>query len=246
MNILFDAMGAQVQVQQATGNRLTRWFDSLTSQGHTCTISDYTQPLAGQLAGVDVYVSLTRQLADPTNLPADLCFSYTPGDLGALQSFVTDGKGILAFTNHSAPFGQGPYWPIYEIQLAASFGIQLSFNSIVSTVGNTLSMPPAATAPSALVDGVSTVQAWDSGGIAPGLFGTALIALANWIDTSGLEPPADACFAALYPFGQGNVIVVGHSGIAGDDNSFRPSQGQIGAADNLRFLDNCIAYLGGG
>jgi hypothetical protein len=60
MQILFDAHGAQVQVQQATGDRLTTWFDSLTQEGYAYGISNPQLTLASQLTGVDVYVSLTR------------------------------------------------------------------------------------------------------------------------------------------------------------------------------------------
>jgi hypothetical protein len=263
MKILFDPMGAQVQVQQSTGDRLTTWFDSLTTLGCDYTIGDFT-PLDKQLEGTDVYVSLTRQQSGPA-LPPGGCFSYTPNQLYRLQQWVKKGGSILMFTNHSgypeAASNQEPTWPIFEIQLAASLGIQLVFASFVGTgssptvpnscsprkVSTTLSMGPGDGAPTELVDGVSAVQAWDSGGIVTGK-GTAVIALppaADCTDKSGLDYCPDPCsFAALYTFGAGRVIVVGHSGIVGNDGTCAPSAGQIGAADNLRFLNNCITYLG--
>lgn len=264
MQILFDAMGAQVQVQQATGERLTTWFDSLTGLGYAHAISDPGKTLASQLAGVDVYISLTRQRANPTEMPPGVDFSYTPDDLYALQEWVTRGGSILMFTNHSgfpdSP-NEAPTWPIFEIQLAASLGIQLVFASFAPAGGSptvpnpcprmhhaqTLSMGPSSGAPAELVAGVGQVQAWDSGGIVPGS-GTALIALpaaADCTDRSGLGYSPDLCaFAALYTLGAGKVIVMGHSGIVANDGTCLPSAGQIGYGDNRTFLDNCIAYLG--
>jgi hypothetical protein len=54
---------------------------------------------------------------------------------------------------------------------------------------------------------------------------------------------ADLAFAVRYTVGAGNVIVIGHSGITGNAGTDWPSQGQIDAADNFRFLMNCVAYL---
>lgn len=264
MQILFDAMGAQVQVQQATGDRLTTWFGSLTGLGYAHTISDPGKTLASQLAGVNVYVSLTRQRATPTKMPPGVDFSYTPDDLYTLQQWVRGGGSILMFTNHSgfpdSASNKAPTWPIFEVQLAASLGIQLVFASFAPAGGSptvpnpcagmhtpTLSMGPSSGAPAELVAGVTQVQAWDSGGIVPA-GGTAVITLpaaADCTDRSGLGYSPDLCaFAALYTFGAGKVIVVGHSGIVANDGTCRPSAGQIGYGDNQAFLDNCITWLG--
>jgi hypothetical protein len=247
MKILFDAMGAQVQVQEATKNRLTTWFDSLTQLGYDHTVSDTTRTLASQLAGVDVYVSLTRQYTGPAHSNLQPCtnFTYSQQDLGALQRFVhQDGNSVLMFTNHSSPMGNGPLWPINEIQLAASLNIQLVFASFAPATGeSTLTMGQAADAPAELLQGVTSVEALDSGGI---VGGTPLIALpSSCSDNSGLGyTPGQCSFASLYTFGAGNVIVMGHSGIAGNQGTPFPSHGQIGAADNLTFLNNCITFLG--
>lgn len=262
MRILFDPLGAQVQVQQATGDRLTTWLGSLAKRGHECVIGNLA-PLQAQLAGTRVYVSLTRQQAGP--LSAGVCFGYTPDDLYTLQRWVKDGGSILMFTNHGGfpdgAAGKAPEWPLFEIQLAASLGIQLVFASFGPTTRSpevpnpcrrvatrTLRMTPSPAAPPALVRGVSTVEAWDSGGIVTG-DGTAVIPLPGadaCDDRSGLGySPAGCSFAALYTFGAGRVIVVGHSGIAANAGTCRPSAGQIEAADNLAFLDNCVDFLAG-
>ena len=272
--ILLDSMGAQMQVQQQTGNRLTRWFQYMeTVQGFNVLASDYQQPLATQLGGVDVMVSLTRQWIGSGPIPAGTCFGYSQQDLAFLQTWVSSGQGsIVICTNHSWPWGVGPFWPVNEIQLAAALGIQLVF-AVFGPTGSspvvscpcpscpmaTLSMTPNPNAPAALIAGVSTVQAWDSGGIVPAVTGimlpngmvtqsgTTLVPLPPWsdcIDNSGLNyNPADCAFAVLYQVGKGNVIVLGHSGIFGDNDTCSPSPGQIGSGDNLTFIANCLSYL---
>ena len=262
MRILFDPLGAQVQVQQATGDRLTTWLASLAGRGYDCVVGTLA-PLRAQLEGARVYVSLTRQQAGP--LSAGVCFSYTPDDLYALQRWVKGGGSVLMFTNHGGfPEGRAekdPEWPLFEIQLAASLGIQLVFASFAPTAQSpevpnpcrhaatrTLRMSPSPAAPPALARGVSTVEAWDSGGIVTGS-GTSIVPLPGadeCADESGLGyPPGPCSFAALYTFGAGRVIVAGHSGIAGNAGTCKPSAGQVEAADNLVFLDNCIDFLAG-
>ncbi|HYH79125.1 MAG TPA: hypothetical protein VEX86_04990 [Longimicrobium sp.] len=263
MKILFERKSAQVQVQlQPPHDRLTTWFQSLSGLGYEHCITDDETPLASQLEGADVYVSLTRQSANPS-LPGNPSFSYTPGELYALQTWARGGGSILMFTNHGAfaenPDNDEPSWPIFAIQLAASLDIQLVFASfaprgnsphITNPCGGqnqTLGMRPALGAPAAVKDGVHHVQALDSGGIVTGR-GTALVHLPGEVDCadeSGLGyHPEHHSFAALYTFGTGKVIVMGHSGIVGNTGTCSPSAGQIDAADNLRFLNNCITYLG--
>ena len=114
------------------------------------------------------------------------------------------------------------------------------------TTGATLTFLPASTAPPALVQNVSSVQAWDSGGIT-GTSGEAIFPIpASATDISGSNTsPSQYNFGWAQTFGKGKVIVLGHAGIAGNDNTTFPSPGQFGAADNATFLLNCIKYLGG-
>lgn len=260
MKILFDSMGTQMQVQETPPHdRLTTWFQSLTDLGYDHQPSDWTQPIENQLEGVDVYVTLTRQWWSAGPIPGGTCFSYTQADLAALQKFVNGGKSALIFTNHSQKLGDGPLWPVFEIQLAAALGIQLVFASFAPSMSvplgpsgcpnalRTLSMAPSTAAPAALVKGVTSVEAWDSGGIVRS-GGTPLIDLPpDCHDQSGLGYAPGACtFGSLYTLGSGKVIVLGHSGIVGNYGTCKPSPGQIESADNLTFLNNCITYLGGG
>lgn len=285
--VMFDSMGAQVQVQAQTGKRLITWKRKLLEQ-YTINVTDYKKPIPNQLrdAGAVVAIITTHQYysvpanstpppIQPNPIPKATNFSYTADELNGFQKWVHNGGGLLLFVNHSAfknnrePLpSQGPFWPIYDIQLAAALGITTVFASFGLTLPNRQAntMHPDPAAPPSIIAGVRAVEAWDSGGIAP----TSSLALRNAPggvtliplpagclvsgeecaggvaaeDRSGLDYDASKfAFAALYPFGRGNVIVVGHSGICGDDGTDRPSPGQIGAKDNLRFLMNCVAYL---
>lgn len=278
VNVLFDSLSAQVQVQNETQNRLTTWTQALESTGYTVNYSDYTRPLTGQLmTQVDqntvplnqVLIITTRQRANAPNcppaIPPCVSFAYESSDLGGIQSWIRDeGGGLLLFVNHSAgaPVTQQnpPLWPIYDIQLAAALGITTVFATIGLTdprfppPGVPIPMPPNPEAPPAIIDGVKAVEAWDSGGIVPVMpamskssGGTVLVPLpAGSTDASGLGyNTADLAFAVLYTLGKGKIIVIGHSGIAGNEGTSYPSPGQIESGDNLNFLMNCVAYLAG-
>lgn len=264
-NILFDTKGVQQQVQDETGNRLTTWTQSLTNLpgGNTITTTDYTKPISQQLSGVDVLVITTRQFFQATGpgvqtnpIPAGTCMAYPSVDLYGIPQWVAGGGGLLLMMNHSGfqtanPPNNEPIWPVFDIALAASFGIQTAFATFQNSGGGTLTMSPATNAPAALTSGVTSVQAWDSGGIylppssGPGN-GLPLMSLpsSGCVDGSGLGyEPTSFVFSAVYPFGQGNVIILGHSGVAGNAGTLQPSPGQIDAGDNLQFLNNCVTYL---
>lgn len=285
--VMFDSMGAQVQVQAQTGKRLITWKRKLLEK-YTVGVTDYRKPIPNQLrdAGAVVAIITTHQYTSvpanstpppiqPNPIPKSKDFSYSSDELNGFQKWVYDGGGLLLFVNHSAfknnrdPLpSQGPFWPINDIQLAAALGITTVFASFGLTLpnGQADTMYPDPAAPSAIIANVRAVQAWDSGGILPPsatLFrkaskGATLIPLPGGcvsdgcqssgaggaIDRSGLDYDSSRlAFAALYLFGKGNVIVIGHSGICGDDGTNWPSPGQIGAIDNLQFLMNCVAYL---
>lgn len=55
----------------------------------------------------------------------------------------------------------------------------------------------------------------------------------------------DLALAMLYSVGKGNIIMVGHSAIIGNEDTPWPSRKQIGAVDNLQFLMDCISNLAG-
>jgi len=267
-NVMFDSMGAQVQVQNQTDDRLTTWTNALTHL-YAVTYTDWQQAIAPQLEGnggtsrQDVFIITTHQYTavpkdstpppiHPNPIPADYNFSYSSSDLGGILRWVEAGGGLLLFVNHSdfPSQGPGPYWPINDIQLAAALGITTAFAAI-PLAGST--MRPHRKAPRQIVEQVTSVQALDSGGIVVDgarnvTRSTVLVPLpGGWKDSSPLQyhHGGDLAFAVLYTVGNGNVIVIGHSGITGNAGTDWPSAGQIEVADNLRFLMNCVAYLAG-
>jgi hypothetical protein len=266
-NIMFDSMGAQVQVQDQTGDRLTTWTSALAKH-YVVNYTDFTQPIAPQLQGngstslQDVFVVTTHQYTlvpdhatppriHPNPIPADYNFGYSSNDLGGILAWVQAGGGLLLFVNHSnfPGAGSGPNWPINDIQLAAALGITTVFAAIPLAE---FAMAPNPRAPSKIIRNVTSVQALDSGGIVvdgpPNITtSTVLVPLPiGWEDEGSLNYyNADLAFAVLYTVGAGNVIVIGHSGITGNAGTDWPSQGEIEVADNFRFLMNCVAYLAG-
>lgn len=265
-NIMFDSMGAQVQVQNQTTDRLTTWTSELAKY-YAVNYTDWKLPIAPQLEGnggtslQNVFIVTTHQYTSvpagrnpppiyPNPIPKDYNFSYSSSDLGGILGWVEAGGGLLLFVNHSnfPKQGDGPFWPINDVQLAAALGITTVFAAI-PLGGSTMHLNRKA--PRQIIEGVRSVEALDSGGIVVDghtnmTASTVLVPLpGDWTDDGPLkyERHADLAFAVLYTVGAGRVIVIGHSGIAGNANTDWPSHGEIEAADNLRFLMNCVAYL---
>ena len=258
------------QVQDQTGDRLTTWTNALAKH-YVVNYTDFTQPIAPQLQGnggttlQDVFIVTAHQYTkvprDSTPppirknpIPGKLPFRILSSDLGGILQWVEDRGGLMLFVNHSdfPSEGPNPYWPIYDIQLAAALGI-ITVYAAIGLTGYT--MTPNQAAPSQIIGNVASIQALDLGGIvvdgvANITTSTVLVPLpAGWTDSGSLKyqnQNADLAFAVLYRVGIGNVIVVGHSGITGNAGTDWPSQGEIDAADNFQFLMNCVAYLASG
>jgi hypothetical protein len=269
-NIMFDSMGAQVQVQDQTRDRLTTWTNALAKH-YVVNYTDFREPIAPQLQGnykwgtslQDVFIVTTHQYTlvpqsstpppiRPNPIPQGYNFGYSSSDLGGILAWVEAGGGLLLFVNHSdfPTEKPGPFWPINDIQLAAALGITTVFAAIPLAA---FTMTPNPQAPSQIISNVTAVQALDSGGIVvdggPNITtSTVLVPLpTGWQDEGPLNyHDADLAFAVLYTVGAGNVIVIGHSGITGNAGTDWPSQGEIDAVDNFSFLMNCVAYLAAG
>ncbi len=159
-SVIFDSMGAQVQVQNQTGNRLTTWTNALSNAGYSIAYTNWSDPIAPQLAGNDVFVVTTHQYTQvpknsvppptsPNPIPQTASFSYLPSDLAGILQWVKSGGGLLLFVNHTNfPQQPYPYWPIYDIQLAAALGITTVFAAIGLS---SASMAPNPNAPNQIV-----------------------------------------------------------------------------------------------
>src|ERR1044072_2788634 len=129
MNILFDSMGVQVQVQNETKSRLTTLFGAIAAKGWNYSFSNYQQPLSQQLSGIDVLVILTHQFSDapgyPPAIPAGTNFAFPQADLLGIPAWVLEGTGLLLISNHGGFFGAPPYFPVNDTLLAQKFDITI-------------------------------------------------------------------------------------------------------------------------
>ncbi len=264
MNIMLDSLSTQVLFQQApsvlppnpgsfpvaTGRRLNTLLGAIegagVSSGDPWLVSYSTLPitsaqLEGTDNGIDVYVSFTRYFTAP--------FAYQLGELTALQNWVQGGGGLLLLTNHG-PFQNNPTtWPTNDITLAATFGITLQVFGVSSS--DWMKMRLSTEAPAYIANQAAEIVAHDSCIIdTPAAPHTSIAKFPDgammWDPlTNRLVPVLSRHFAILVPYGQGNVIVVGNSGMFADYGTPNPSCGLLPMADNLMFFLNCVGYLGG-
>lgn len=270
MNILLDSWSTQVMYQQApsqlpdgvkqppitaTGMRLNTLLGMMASMGQAKSkphptpadpwnVTYSTYPItAEQLDGIDVYVTFTRY--------PDPAFQYQPEELTALQNFVAGGCGILLLTNHGPFPNQTVAWSANDMALAAQFGITLEPYAVGD---NNFMQMPLVNAPVNLGYEVNEIVAHDSCIILPPDNGTTLAefpdGVREWYYNNPDDPsigkyiaPVSLCFSCLVPFGAGNVIVVGNSGMFADYGSPSPSCGLIPMGSNLLFFINCLSYL---
>ena len=258
MNILFDQMSTQVQVQNEAGNRLNILFGALTDRGWTYAQS--TNPLtSAQLADYDVLCILTRapstQRGFTNPFPPDTIFAYLPSEIDAILQFVSAGGGLLFISNHG-PFPSQPAndQTRYDRALANMLGVymqpavfQFTNGASLTMSGPLLSSDPAIT--STILQGVGSIVVNNSCAISA-LPGTTLTPIASIpTDASNISrlcpqpTPAGQAYAATLSYGGGRVIVGGNSGIVGDPESSWPAQGKIEEGDNKTFLLNCFSYL---
>jgi hypothetical protein len=254
MNILFDSLGSQPQIQAITLTRLNTLRGAMASFGYSIgkqwsvAFSDWQQPLKKQLDGVDVLVILTRHRATypglPPAVPPSTDFAFPVEDLDAIQAWVEQGNGLVHISNHGPMLpGNDTDWTIYDAPLAARFGVTIVPAGF--TGEGPLVMTPAEGAPAPIKQNVSTIVAHNSCGV-QAKDGVTIAALpAGVVDRSGHDyNPADYVYATTVEKGFGSVIVAGNSGIAGDLGNDRPAEGTITLGSNLQFLLNCIAFVG--
>jgi len=210
------------------------------------------------LEGMDVYVSLTRYINEPNPPSTGTGFSYDDSDLAALEDFVSQGGGILLMSDHGAT-ETIPNWTENDAALASVFGITL--RNIFVTHND----PEHPDRPEYMVMEMDPDLPEDVRYIAH------QVAHISAHDSCIMEPPADFTplarfpegstaydnelkryidlpnpyFSILVPFGAGNVIVAGNSGMVGDYGSPDPAPGLITMENNLMFFLNCVSYLAG-
>jgi len=272
LNILFDSWSNQVMNQKQpcrypigvqypspTYQRLNTILGAMKSIGFStgvewkafCTKARVTREA---LEKMDVYVSLTRQPNIPQAPDQGIGFAYSNKELSALQEFVSNGGGILLMTDHGQfPEDTVPSFTESDSALAQRFGITLLNLFVTGTDMNYMLMemdPELPTEFEYLSYQVQGISAHDSCAILPPITFTPLVLFPDAVSAYDFAldeyvPLPSPYFAILVPYGAGNVIVVGNSGMVGDWGSTQPGPGLITLDNNLMFFLNCVGYLGG-
>ena len=283
INILFDSWSSQVMFQRkpfryprgvshprVTRRRLNTILGAMQSYGLSTGMEwnvSFTNSRITQrsLAGVDVYVSLTRFINEPSPPPMGTGFSYKDFELRALEDFVMQGGGILLMSDHGAT-DKVPNWTENDAALASVFGVTL-MNIFVTDQPDpncnaymVMEMNPDLRGDkrichdeqsiSYLANQVARISSHDSCIILPPPDFTPLAmfpegATAFDIAVKDHIPLPSPYFSILVPFGTGNVIVVGNSGMVGDYGSPDPAPGIVNLENNLMFFLNCVSFLAG-
>lgn len=203
-----------------------------------------------QLAGADVYISLTRYQGAG--------FAYQPAELDAIATWVGDGGSILLMSNHGGfPGNPGDDWTVNDAPLAKLFGVSLRNYSVQNwrsppnpsnimkvhdTVPYLANQAPSITTHNSCIIDPSSAASF-----------TPIVSFpASWTaydpESRAYSPPPTPYFALLVPgaaAGAGSLIVMGNSGWIGDYGSPQPACGLAPYESNLMFTLNCIGYLGG-
>lgn len=179
MNVLFDSMSSQVQIQDSQSTRLNTLLGAMKSFGFasgptmSVSFSDYQQELSSQLSGIDVLVILTHFPANPSPIPAGMDFSFTQNDLTQIPAWVESGGGLLLISNHGTGGGNNTNWTPNDAQLAQAFGVAIvpAMFSNTNQAQNPLTMTPSIppTSPFAPITSfVSSILTNNSSGIQGG------------------------------------------------------------------------------
>lgn len=258
MNILFDPMSSQLQVQKETSARLNSLFGAIASEGWvqggtggTWTQTILTDPISNLPSGSgNVLGIFTRHQANvpgsPPAFPPGTDFSYQTSEISAIQSFVESGGGLLLMSNHS-------FWTENDTALAAAFNVSLlpawfavESSQFMTFSGGLLNHDLSKT----LLNQVSSIVVHDCCGVSvqQGTDFTPIAELPlNTIDTSGNNySPVGQYFGVILQYGQGQVVVLGNSGWIADDGGCPcPAPGLLPLGSNFTFVLNCLKFLGG-
>lgn len=245
MKILLDGNSIQVQHQKQTSTRLNTLLGAIASAGastRTTWTVQIASPITTQsLSGVDVYVDLTRNTANP----------FQQSEIDAITTFVNGGGNAMIFSNH-------PGFTAGDVPLAAAFGVTLQSDFVSNpTVGGqtvhpmrmTFDPPPCLTTSLAgsILFEVSSLVSHDSCVIVPpsNFLPIAVFPPTAVVSPSGSAPSSPYFAIVVTPTStmKGQVIVTGNSGFVCDNGNESPSCGLAPYGNNLLFFLNCLRYL---
>lgn len=242
MNILVDSLCLQARVHLRDGRRLADLLAALAARpGFHVAFSPPAPISVDLLNGHDALMLTTRKKTE-----AD----YTEAELDAIEEFVGDGGGLLLMSNHGDIPGRSyPDMTASDDRLARRFGIEIE-NSFFSApewgrpveIGGVClnqdhpilrGIGEANPARSLVINNCASLR--------PGA-GVPLVSLpATMRDFREDRPPASRCFAVA----RDRVVVTADSGFIGSAGTTFPGAGLLNQGDNLRFLVNIFAWLGG-
>jgi hypothetical protein len=232
--------------------RLNTLFGALTSAGASSNViwesTISTDPITSdQLEGINVLAILTRAAINDSD---NAKYAYSPDEITAIQNFVGAGNGLLLISNH-------PNYGVNDAVLAKSFDITIDVKNFISMPGNSPTRPmmvmsgsdlnTGGTGLGNLFLGVDSLSTHDACGISSSASGATWLAAfpSGAVAGNGSKIPAGEYFGMLVPYQSGQVMVLGNSGICGDNGGTpSPACGTISYGSNLMFLLNCFRFLG--
>lgn len=236
--ILFDSWTSQVEIQGAQPPRLGTLFGLLAGVGwnraqtHNPIIREHLLSADGKpIPGVLVIPTRYSYYQNPGVDP-----NFSLAEQGAILDYVLAGGSLLHLTNHS-------FFSVYDAQLAANFGVQLSDvaldvpNATIPSSGLNYENPVLAGS-----QNVQSICAHDACLMTTAPEGPyAVTPLATF--TPPGEGSQPQLFALTMTPGEGRVVYVANSGWICDYGTPNPAWGLMPYGNNLGFILSILGWL---
>jgi len=256
LRLLLDSRAMQTGVHVQDGVRLDTFIKAMEAAGATVAFSGDRLD-ADSVRGADVVLIPTRMAVDGNE--------YSPAELTALERFTAEGGGLLLMSNHGDLPGRNKWdHTRHDRVLAARFDVDIQPawfaqnerdladgaepGSLTKFDANLLNTEHPIFAASDPQNTVRTVVTNNCAAISRGT-GAPLVSLApSMIDRRNGRAVSEHVFGCALErtsARHGRVVVLADSGFIGSAGTTRPGPGLIEHGDNLRFVLNTIAWLGG-
>jgi hypothetical protein len=246
----------QTGVHVQDGVRLDTFIKAMEAAGVTVVFSADRLD-ADSVRGADVVLIPTRMAIDGNE--------YSPTELTAVEQFTAEGGGLLLMSNHGDLPGRNKYdHTRHDRVLAARFDVDMQpawFQQnepdladgvepgvLTEMAGDLLNAGHPIFAATDPENTVRTVVTNNCAAISRGA-GAPLVSLApsmiDWRNGRAVSEYVFGCALERTSARRGRVVVLADSGFIGSAGTTRPGPGLIEHGDNLRFVLNTIAWLGG-